>query len=77
VFFDSTYQGLVSGDLDEDAWPVRYFAAAGMEFFAAQSFSKNFGLYGINACVYISAFISNSFPTHVAFFILNFISKYK
>ncbi|XP_049958548.1 aspartate aminotransferase, cytoplasmic-like [Schistocerca serialis cubense] len=45
-FFDIAYQGLASGDIDEDAWAVRRFAERGIEFFSAQSFSKNCGLYG-------------------------------
>lgn len=44
-FFDSAYQGFASGDLAKDAQTVRSFAARGLEFFCAQSFSKNFGLY--------------------------------
>lgn len=38
-FFDANYHGLLSGDTDVDAWPVRYFIAKGMEFFVAQSYS--------------------------------------
>jgi aspartate aminotransferase len=45
-FFDSAYQGFASGDLDNDAWAIREFAARGMELCVAQSFSKNLGLYG-------------------------------
>uniref|UniRef100_A0A3B5PYW7 Aspartate aminotransferase n=1 Tax=Xiphophorus maculatus TaxID=8083 RepID=A0A3B5PYW7_XIPMA len=45
VFFDSAYQGFASGNLDKDAWAVRYFVSMGIEMFCAQSFSKNFGLY--------------------------------
>ncbi|XP_030058780.1 aspartate aminotransferase, cytoplasmic [Microcaecilia unicolor] len=44
-FFDSAYQGFASGNLDKDAWAVRYFESKGFELFCAQSFSKNFGLY--------------------------------
>lgn len=44
-FFDSAYQGFASGDLEKDAWAVRYFVSEGFELFCAQSFSKNFGLY--------------------------------
>ncbi|KAL2835822.1 pyridoxal phosphate-dependent transferase [Aspergillus pseudoustus] len=72
--FDAAYQGFASGDLDRDAWAVRYFrkalfgtttattaaaAAAAQEdgragrdlwgpqgMGIAQSFAKNFGLYG-------------------------------
>lgn len=47
-FFDSAYQGFASGSLEEDAWAVRYFfnLEPRMEMCVAQSFSKNFGLYG-------------------------------
>ncbi|KAJ3243682.1 Aspartate aminotransferase, cytoplasmic [Chytriomyces hyalinus] len=44
-FFDCAYQGFASGDLDRDAWAVRYFVEQGFELLVAQSFSKNFGLY--------------------------------
>ncbi|XP_055447456.1 aspartate aminotransferase, cytoplasmic [Psammomys obesus] len=44
-FFDSAYQGFASGDLEKDAWAIRYFVSEGFELFCAQSFSKNFGLY--------------------------------
>nr|XP_033799331.1 aspartate aminotransferase, cytoplasmic [Geotrypetes seraphini] len=44
-FFDSAYQGFASGNLDKDAWAVRYFVSKEFELFCAQSFSKNFGLY--------------------------------
>jgi len=45
-FFDSAYQGFASGDLDEDAAALRYFAESGMEMILAQSYAKNMGLYG-------------------------------
>lgn len=45
AFFDSAYQGFASGNLEKDAWAVRYFVSMGVEMFCAQSFSKNFGLY--------------------------------
>nr|CAD7588345.1 unnamed protein product [Timema genevievae] len=44
-FFDSAYQGFASGELEKDAWAVRYFASQGLEMVCAQSFAKNFGLY--------------------------------
>lgn len=44
-FFDSAYQGFASGDLDQDAWAVRYFSENGFESVVSQSFAKNFGLY--------------------------------
>ncbi len=44
-FFDLAYQGF-SQSLDEDAQPIRTFAQQGHLMMVAQSFSKNFGLYG-------------------------------
>ncbi len=48
-FFDCAYQGFASGDLENDAWAIRYFVAEGFELCIAQSFAKNFGLYGERA----------------------------
>ena len=48
-FFDCAYQGIATGDLDNDAFAVRYFVNEGFELFIAQSFSKNFGLYSERA----------------------------
>lgn len=48
-FFDCAYQGFASGDLAQDAWAVRYFIEQGFELCVAQSFAKNFGLYGERA----------------------------
>ncbi|KAL4947186.1 pyridoxal phosphate-dependent transferase [Aspergillus filifer] len=45
-FFDCAYQGFASGDLSRDAWAIRYFVEQGFELCIAQSFAKNFGLYG-------------------------------
>merc|ERR1712072_290188 len=45
-FFDCAYQGYATGDLAKDREPVRMFVARGMEIMIAQSYSKNFGLYG-------------------------------
>ncbi|MBA0694162.1 hypothetical protein Goari_004483 [Gossypium aridum] len=44
-FFDIAYQGFASGSLDTDAASVRMFVARGLEVIAAQSYSKNLGLY--------------------------------
>jgi len=44
-FFDSAYQGFASGDLDRDAWAIRYFVSQGFELLVCQSFAKNLGLY--------------------------------
>jgi aspartate/tyrosine/aromatic aminotransferase len=55
VLFDSAYQGFATGDVEDDAWPVRYFTENLLSsrdsdqripgLGVAQSFSKNFGLY--------------------------------
>jgi len=53
-FFDIAYQGFATGDLDRDAFAIRYFEKEGFEFVVAQSFAKNMGLYGERAgCVTI------------------------
>jgi aspartate/tyrosine/aromatic aminotransferase len=56
VVFDSAYQGFATGDVDGDAWAVRYFVeqlilntdseSSHPGLCIALSFSKNFGLYG-------------------------------
>lgn len=46
VFFDSAYQGFASGDAEADAFAIRQFVKDGHSFALAQSFAKNFGLYG-------------------------------
>jgi aspartate/tyrosine/aromatic aminotransferase len=54
VVFDIAYQGFATGDIDGDAWAVRYFVEELIlngppehpGLCVAQSFSKNFGLYG-------------------------------
>ncbi|KAG6818201.1 hypothetical protein H0H87_000106 [Tephrocybe sp. NHM501043] len=46
AFFDCAYQGFASGDLDRDAWAVRYFVERGVGLLVCQSFAKNAGLYG-------------------------------
>jgi len=47
-FFDFAYQGFAKG-IEEDAAAIRLFAEAGHEMVVANSFSKNFGLYGERA----------------------------
>jgi aspartate/tyrosine/aromatic aminotransferase len=45
--FDTAYQGYATGDLNKDAWSVRFATdELGMELMVTQSYSKNFGLYG-------------------------------
>jgi aspartate aminotransferase len=45
-FFDSAYQGFASGDPDRDAASYRHFLDEGHPILVAQSYAKNFGLYG-------------------------------
>jgi len=45
-FFDSSSQGLASGNLDNDVRPIHIFLEEGLQMLIAQSFSKNMGLYG-------------------------------
>jgi aspartate aminotransferase, mitochondrial len=47
VFMDSAYQGFASGDAELDASFLRYMVSRGdVPVLLAQSFAKNFGLYG-------------------------------
>jgi len=45
-FFDCAYQGFASGSLEKDRGAIELFAAMGFEMFVAQSYAKNFGMYG-------------------------------
>lgn len=45
-FFDMAYQGFASGDPERDAQAVRTFVKDGHSILLAQSYAKNFGLYG-------------------------------
>ena len=45
-FFDMAYQGFASGDPEKDAQAVRTFVKDGHSLLLAQSYAKNFGLYG-------------------------------
>ena len=46
VFFDSAYQGFASNDYKDDTWSLKTLASEYVRCQLAQSFSKNFGLYG-------------------------------
>ena len=46
ALFDCAYQGFCSGDLEKDARTVRMFHRNDIPLIVAQSYSKNFGLYG-------------------------------
>lgn len=45
-FFDMAYQGFASGSVENDGAALRNFVDSGLQVFLAQSFAKNFGLYG-------------------------------
>ena len=45
-YFDSAYQGFASGDIEQDAWAIRYFVSLGFQMLVSQSYAKNMGLYG-------------------------------
>lgn len=45
-YFDMAYQGFASGNIDNDAFALRYFIEEGHKPCLAQSFAKNMGLYG-------------------------------
>eukprot|EP00924_Labyrinthula_sp_SR-Ha-C_P008419 augustus_masked-scaffold_11-processed-gene-12.70-mRNA-1 protein AED:0.29 eAED:0.29 QI:0/-1/0/1/-1/1/1/0/425 len=46
VLMDCAYQGFASGDAEDDAFAIRLFVEDGNKVCLAQSFAKNFGLYG-------------------------------
>ena len=46
AFFDAAYLGFASGDAEADAQPFRYAVSQHVPILLAQSFAKNFGLYG-------------------------------
>ncbi|KAM0418882.1 hypothetical protein ACHAPT_012147 [Fusarium lateritium] len=48
-FFDCAYQGFATGSLTKDNFAIRYFLEEGFNMVIAQSFAKNFGLYGQRA----------------------------
>lgn len=46
--FDCAYLGFNSGDIDRDAWAVRYFVEElNLEIAFCLSFAKNMGLHGM------------------------------
>ncbi len=45
-FFIFLWPGFASGNAETDAYAIRYFASKGVPLVLAQSYAKNFGLYG-------------------------------
>lgn len=70
-FFDMAYQGFASGDLTKDAHGLRRFAREGGRLALAQSYAKNFGLYGQRvgcfSLVTESKEVANTALSHVKF----------
>ncbi|KAF7562886.1 hypothetical protein G7046_g1244 [Stylonectria norvegica] len=57
--FDSAYLGFNSGNVDEDAWAIKYFVEdAKFEVAVCMSFAKSMGLYGER--IGLVAFVTNS-----------------
>ncbi|GIX63449.1 aspartate aminotransferase [Babesia caballi] len=60
---DIAYQGLGTGDLKKDSFAIRIFTEKEVEFFVAQSFSKNMGIYsariGVMHCVFKREYITS------------------
>ena len=48
AFCISSHQGFSSDHLEKDVSAIRIFDKEGLEFFVAQSFASNFGLYSRN-----------------------------
>lgn len=66
-FFDCAYQGFASGSLSQDGWAINYFVEQGFELMIAQSYAKNFGLYGERAgCFHFVAAPSSSAADEVS-----------
>lgn len=72
--FDCAYQGFASGDLDKDAWAVRYFVEQGFEVLICQSFAKNFGLYGERVGA-LHVVLSNSSARDAVFSQVSFLQR--
>lgn len=68
AFFDMAYQGFASGDTDKDAAAMRSFVTAGLPVVLAQSYAKNFGLYGKTTVTMASLFSFFSILSCVCFF---------
>jgi len=45
-FFDAAYQGFATGNTENDTLSIKIFIEKGLSMVCAQSYSKNFGLYG-------------------------------
>ncbi|KAI4467871.1 aspartate aminotransferase [Holotrichia oblita] len=73
------FQGIASGDLDEDAWIVRYFVSHGFEFFCSQALVKNFSFcnerIGNLVCVTKKGNVIKNVKSQLAFIITGLYSN--
>ena len=44
-YFDSSYQGFVTGNFQEDGYAIRLFEKRGFQFLVSVTYGMNFGLY--------------------------------
>ncbi|XP_038545825.1 putative aspartate aminotransferase, cytoplasmic 2 isoform X1 [Canis lupus familiaris] len=58
-FFDIPYQGLSTGNLEEDTGFLQYFVSQDFEFFCSQSLSKIFGIYDEGVGVLVVVALNN------------------
>ncbi|KAB0390948.1 hypothetical protein E2I00_011104 [Balaenoptera physalus] len=70
-FFDIPYQGLATGDLEEDSRFLQYFVSQGFEFFCSQSLSKNFGIYDEGAGILAVVALNNQLLLRVLSQLMN------
>ncbi|XP_001492176.5 putative aspartate aminotransferase, cytoplasmic 2 [Equus caballus] len=71
-FFDIPYQGLSTGDLEEDTRFLEYFVSQGFEFFCSQSLSKNFGIYDEGVGILVVVALNNELLLCVLSQLMNF-----
>ncbi|XP_065756089.1 putative aspartate aminotransferase, cytoplasmic 2 [Phocoena phocoena] len=72
-FFDIPYQGLATGDLEEDARFLQYFVSRGFEFFCSQYLSKNFGIYDEGVGILVVVALSNELLLCVLSQLMDFV----
>ncbi|KAM5264344.1 putative aspartate aminotransferase, cytoplasmic 2 [Ctenodactylus gundi] len=58
-FFDIPYQGLSTGDVEEDVEILQYFVSCGFEFFCSQYLSTNFGIYDEGVGILVAVTLHN------------------
>ncbi|XP_047626375.1 putative aspartate aminotransferase, cytoplasmic 2 [Phacochoerus africanus] len=71
-FFDISYQGLSTSDLEEDTRFLDYFVSQDLEFFCSQSLSKNFGIYDEGVGILVVVALNNQLLMRVLSQLMNF-----